>query len=522
VYRDQVRAWIAATLVAAMVAPARADQFDPFASMHGQPPKPKRDYAPRALDPALSRRIAAMLDLRGAGDGAALGDHGDREVFTWNVTGTNQVWRQDGPMKYPVQLTGGEDPTRLVAMSPDERWLVVSRDAGLYVMDPAGGPLRLVNAHAELAYITDDSKGLYFVTADGVSRWDVVDGKTTVVIEAPWRIVDHRGDRWLVAANDEVSEYDLPTKVRTPVPGQTTTAAYGAKPGQILVQIGASLYAVEGGRHTQIATDVSSFAIDSVRARIYVTVSVGATRHLSVLDARTLKRVELPALPESDTQTVSGISRNGRYVELALEGARLPATTVTVDWTTRKLTTWRAPATPEIDVKSFAPVTAETYPARDGAKVPMFVRRPASCDEPCPVVVSLPAGPVTPGFSPIAQLYVEAGFVFIEPDPRGDADIADLAAYLRSAWAKTDRAPKLGVVGGAATLAVMASFDAGVAAYPKYGDLANVKAPLLAITDEEPAGDVPGALIVLAEKRANLVLQVGHSIAFLQQHLETR
>jgi len=27
----------------------------------------------------------------------------------WSVTGVSQVWRQDGPMKLAVQLTGGED-----------------------------------------------------------------------------------------------------------------------------------------------------------------------------------------------------------------------------------------------------------------------------------------------------------------------------------------------------------------------------------------------------------------------------
>jgi hypothetical protein len=58
---------------------------------------------------------------------------------------------------------------------------------------------------------------------------------------------------------------------------------------------------------------------------------------------------------------------------------------------------------------------------------------------------------------------------------RGDArlegrDVArsrdDLAAYLRTASAKDGRAPKLGVVGGAAVLDVVNTFDAGVANDP--------------------------------------------------------
>jgi dipeptidyl aminopeptidase/acylaminoacyl peptidase len=201
------------------------------------------------------------------------------------------------------------------------------------------------------------------------------------------------------------------------------------------------------------------------------------------------------------------------------------------------------------------------------------------------------------------------GFVFVEPNVRGSAgygktwlhaddgpkrlgvitDIEDLSKYLRVAWAKDGRAPKLGVIGGSyggySTLMAMSyfagAFDAGVASYPisnletflnntapyrrilrisEYGDpvadkdalaalspithVAKVKAPLLIIAGvndpRTPVGEalqihdeledrgVPGGLILFpdeghgAAKRANIVLQIGHSIAFMQKHLEAR
>src|SRR6185312_15519283 len=117
-------------------------------------------------------------------------------------------------------------------------------------------------------------------------------------------------------------------------------------------------------------------------------------------------------------QTLAGVSRNGRFVQIALDGAALPPTVVTWDWRARRLETWRVPATPEIDATTFAPVTAETYATRDGRKGPMFVRRPSKCDAPCPVVVELHGGRARPGFSPYAQLFVDAGFVFVEPNVR--------------------------------------------------------------------------------------------------------
>src|SRR5687768_4741214 len=46
------------------------------------------------LDPAVSRRIQSMLDVRGSGSGV-ITSRGDRMFFTSRLTGTPQVWRQD-------------------------------------------------------------------------------------------------------------------------------------------------------------------------------------------------------------------------------------------------------------------------------------------------------------------------------------------------------------------------------------------------------------------------------------------
>ena len=74
-------------------------------------------YAPPPLDPSVSRQLDALLDVRGA-EAGLITVRGDRMFFSWNVTGSSQVWRQDGPMKYPVQLTAGEDDTTVAGLSP--------------------------------------------------------------------------------------------------------------------------------------------------------------------------------------------------------------------------------------------------------------------------------------------------------------------------------------------------------------------------------------------------------------------
>ena len=70
--------------------------------------------------------------------------------FGWSVTGTPRVWRLDGPGRFPVQMTGGEDPTWVVDVTPDGRLLVILRDhageenPGLYLQSTDGCPLHEV------------------------------------------------------------------------------------------------------------------------------------------------------------------------------------------------------------------------------------------------------------------------------------------------------------------------------------------------------------------------------------------
>ncbi|NVB79023.1 MAG: S9 family peptidase [Kofleriaceae bacterium] len=586
-----------------------------------------------------------MLDVRGAGGGALTKD-GARMFFNWRVTGTTQVWRQDGAMKLPVQLTGGEDNTSIAGLSPDNKFLVVSRDIGgsenpgLYLLDPKGGKLELIQhtpkVQTSLQYISDDSKSIYFSANDikpdsyAIYRWDHASAKRELVFDTPGQgeLADQKDGQWLLVKNlgntqQEVYQYDLKAKKLTPLLGQNEVEEYavsfGSKPNQVLVMTNKlgdfqRLYSLEGGKLTPITPDVKydvqGFTIDEARKRVYFTINEEGYSKLHVLDGRTLKPIALPKLPAADHTSVSGLSRDGRYVQLTVSGSQMPATPVVYDWNTRKSTVWRVPETPEVDVSLFGKQTIETYPARDGTKIPMVVRRPAKCAaDPCPVIVQFHGGPegqARPGFSPSAQLYLDAGFAFVEPNVRGSTgygkawlhsddgpkrlnvitDIEDAAKYIKSAWAKNGVAPKVGVVGGSyggySTLIAMTmfggAFDAGVALYSissletfllntapyrrilrisEYGDpvkdkaalgklspmtyISRLKAPLLLVQGvndpRTPVGEalaiyremerrkIPGGLILFADeghgasKRGNIVLQIGHTIAFFEKHL---
>jgi dipeptidyl aminopeptidase/acylaminoacyl peptidase len=608
-------------------------------------PQEVAKYAPAPLPERVSQKIQAMIDVRGTG-GAITTSKGDRQIYTTRITGTDQLWRQDGPMKFPVALTGGENRILASALAPDESFIVVTRDVGgeenpgLYLLSPEGGPLKLIQhlpkVQTTLQYISDDSKSLYFRANDkdaasyAIYRYDIATEKRETVFDDKglWRIADHRGDAtWLMVKNlgntqQEVYEYDRKTRKLTPILGQGEVEQYdvdyGARPGQILVHTNklgdfARLYSLEAGKLTPISPDVKHDVdqvwIDRARARIYYRTNVDGYHRLSVLDARTAKPLALPRLPDADNVSLAGVSRNGRFAELALEGSTLVTQTMTYDWQTGKLTTWRVPNTPEIDPRTFTKASLEYYPARDGTRIPMFVWRPARCDGPCPVVVEFHGGPegqARAGFSTKAQLYVDAGFTFVQPNVRGSSgygkawlhaddgarrlnvisDIEDVSKHIRASWGKDGKAPRIGVTGGSyggyATLMAMSyyagAYDAAVeivgissfmsflkntAPYRRilrtseYGDpvkdkealielsptthIAKIKAPLLVIAGlndpRVPVGEsvqihkqleqrkIPGGLIVFPDeghgpqKRGNIVLTLGHTIAFFEKHL---
>jgi hypothetical protein len=52
-------------------------------------------YAAPALDPSVSRRIQAMLDIRGSG-GGVLNSRGDKMFFTTRITGTTRCGVRTG------------------------------------------------------------------------------------------------------------------------------------------------------------------------------------------------------------------------------------------------------------------------------------------------------------------------------------------------------------------------------------------------------------------------------------------
>jgi len=489
-------------------------------------------FAPPALTPAQSKHIQGMLDVRAPRSGM-LSPDGKTMFFGWNITGTFQIFRLDGPKSFPVQLTGGDEVTQVAAIAPNGQFLVVSRDRhgeenpGLYLLDPKGGALKTVQhrpgIQTRFQHVSDDSRFVYYASNDkkkdsyAIYKFDVERAQASVVFEEDglWNVDAHAKDGRLLlskstgALTREYFEYNEANKKLTPLFGQGEREEYAAfYAGPRLVVRAARgedgkvaefrrLFTWSAGAFAafspMVPMDVAQAYADEQGKRVYFTYNDKGYTRPRVLDAKTGKELPLPKL-SGDHVSIGATTQDARYTAFVVEDAQKPPVNYVYDWQKQTLTQWSVPSSPEIDTSKFAVPTLESYPARDGVQIPMFVRRPERCTGPCPVVVHFHGGPEgqsRPGFNVMAQLFVDAGFVYVDPNVRGSdgygrswlhaddgpkreaviTDIEDAAKHVRAAFAKDGKAPRVGIFGGSyggySTLMGMTkfagAFDAGVA-----------------------------------------------------------
>ena len=517
--------------------------FTACATEHGQTSKDYRGlgaesvsletlakFAPPRLDPKVANDVRHLLEVQSPGLGM-IAPLENALYFSWGVTGVSQIWRTDGPLKFPTQVTSGTDPTYLVDLTPDGTYLILSRDKageenpGLYIQSTKGGPLVEIQhkkgVRTKFEYVDTESHTIFYTANDIVNdsyalyAYAIGSKKKELLFSEPglWSVADVMNDNKFLLARSTgslTSEYfvfSLEDRKLIPVLGQDEKQEYEVSFANSTSEFFVStpkfgefrrLYKYRGGKFTAVTPDVKkdveSFSIAHNRMIMFVQYNDGGYSRLEAYEPATMKPIALPKVAGAEQMYIGSISRMGRYSSIGVETSVAPRTSYVFDLKTKKSTQWVVPSLPEIDSSKFVKSTLESYPAKDGTKIPMLVSRPLACaTTTCPVVVSFHGGPEgqsRPGFNRTAQLFVSRGFIYVEPNVRGSdgygkswiamddgpkrldviGDIEDCATYIRANWAKHGIVPRIGVMGGSyggySTLMAMSkfagSYDAGV------------------------------------------------------------
>lgn len=490
-------------------------------------------FAPPPLNPVMINKLKKMFDVTSPGMGMLSPDH-KTLYFTWRVTGQSQVWKIDGPQKFPVQLTSGQDAVSISAVSPDGKFLILSKDLngqespGIYLLDLKSGQMKEIyrkeKVNTFFGFITKDSQTIYYTANDekvdsyNIYKQNIATGERQLIYKGDgnWYLADewNQGQKILLvkykgARQKEYFDLDVETQKLTPVIGQNENKEYEVsylKANEFLVLAEQNdfkrLFHYKNLKLKIISDpklnfDVSEFSMNEQRTRVSYTINREGFTELKAMNARTFKPIDLPKFPNADHVFLGSTTRDGHISMLGVVTAKSPRLSYSYDWRTQKLTQWVMPSAPEVDLESFSGSQLMKYKTRDQIEIPMIVRFPKNCEatKDCPVVVHFHGGPEgqsVPGFSTMAQAFVDEGFIFVEPNVRGSegygqkwldadnkidrekviTDIEDAALWIKENWKNVKgQSPQIGVMGwsygGYSTFFAMTKFagayQAGVA-----------------------------------------------------------
>ena len=210
-----------------------------------------KKYAPKNISKNLKNKIERYMDIRGARSGVMTPD-GKKMFFSWNVTGTSQVWMLNGPNTFPRQMTAGDQPIYVSGTSIDGKFIYLTKDNngdeyyGFYRQSVNGGvPEKLFhkkNVKASLDYIEDSGKFLYFKSNEkdssnmNIYKLNLATKTYEIVFDkkGTWSIRDKKGELLLLKNSTgntfgEYFVYNEKNKKLIPLLGQGEKEDYSIK-----------------------------------------------------------------------------------------------------------------------------------------------------------------------------------------------------------------------------------------------------------------------------------------------------
>lgn len=425
-----------------------------------------KKFAPPAVNVALKNKLQNYLDISSPGMGMLSNDK-KTLYFSWRVTGTSQIWKIDGPKKFPIQLTSGTDAVTLNAVADNGQFLIISKDVngeenpGLFRLDIKTGQVtelfRKPKVQSSFAFLTKDSQFMFFVANDkkndsyNTYKMNIRTGAIETIFEGDgnWYINDqlNDGQRLLMVKYrggriNEYWDFDTRTKKNTPIIGQNLNneyeIGYGHKPDEYIVSKVEGdfkkLFVLKNGQLKLISDksllfDIDGFSVDHKREKIIYTINKNGYTELKAMSALTFKNLALPDFSKKLNKKIDHVfagstTKDGQITMLGVMTSQFPRSAFSYNWSTGQLTQWVVSSAPQVDLSQFVSAELMYYEARDKTLIPAFVRQSDKCkkEKNCKVIIHFHGGPEgqsQPGFSPYWQAFVDAGYVIVEPNVRG-------------------------------------------------------------------------------------------------------
>ena len=495
-------------------------------------------YAPKPLSSQISERVRRLLSINSIHN-VLLSPDGQQVYFNSNASGVDQIWNLKMAKSLPIQLTTGEEKTTLQAISPDGKYLYFTRDEngedldGLFRLDTKTFEVQTLfhkpNTKAKFGGISEDGERIYFLANDktpeyfSVYRFLSNDKKTELIhfSKSHWKFFGEISPEQVYLYRTKgirdrtLYTYDIPKKKLSLFLGKKNVPELGyfepipVKGGKVIVRSHHDsefyrLYLWDGkimeALSPQHKGDVVSYRYDSSKSVIYYELDQSGKTQLFGLNIESREHIKIPEAKRfgkfRPTQfTVQSTSQDGNFVAIRAQGPQLPDKIFIWDKKTDNLKAWTKTKSSLVSLRELNAPTLEHFLSEDGTQVPMFVRRPPEChNKVCPVVIHFHGGPESqsrPILNPLAEIFVQSGIVFVEPNVRGSRgygrkfleaddgrkrvevirDIRDVAQHIKKNWNIGDQTPPIGITGrsygGYLTLYGMTRFpeeyDAGVA-----------------------------------------------------------
>jgi dipeptidyl aminopeptidase/acylaminoacyl peptidase len=460
-----MRSWIAAAALAALAAPAAAQDTVPTPAPIDVP---ALEPAALALAGSDCQGIARYLNVRSAPDGQ-LSPDGRELLFITSTTGQPQLWiapvRADGPAA-PRQITFGANRVQFARWSPDGRWIAYGTDRGgnertqFFLLSPDGTRERELTpaddyfrlfsgwspAGSRIAYVSNERNGndfdLYVMDLQPDGRPGqprmVMQGAGNLGVEA-WRpdgeamvLSQGRGE-----ADNDLFLLDLRTrKLDTLFMPEQMSSYRGIQwtpDGQGFFVATNHERNFAGLAHYHIPdralhwieqpeNDVEAVAASSDGKWLAYTINENGFSRLVVRELGGRGVVPIPGLPSGVVGSLEWADDAPRLA-IGISGPGLPGDVWIYDAATGQTTRVTESTLAGLDAASFVSPEPVTIPSFDGVSIYGLLYRPRGAEgRRPPVVMMLHGGPTSqarPGFDPVKQYLLARGYAVLDLNFRG-------------------------------------------------------------------------------------------------------